>query len=106
MHYEIKRVLEDLELEPPILFEKFMEKLQKSLAKVCREFKYEQNPFYDATRWFLDEPHRKVIYERRRYGDTLYCNGRKYYVVADYWILDVHGTMVVTKYKLIDVEHA
>jgi hypothetical protein len=106
MHYEIKRVLEDLELEPPILFEKFMEKLQKLLAKVCREFKYELDPFYDARFWYLDEPGGKVVYILRKHRDTLYCNGRKYYVIAHYWILEVHGTRVITKYKLIDVEHA
>jgi hypothetical protein len=102
VRYEIKSVLRDLELEPPILFEKLIEKAEKLLAKVCREARYELGAFPDVRLLkFLDE---KIAFYRRIHSDTVYCNGNKYYVIAYIWELDTLYARIVTKFKLIDVE--
>jgi hypothetical protein len=102
MRYEIKRALRDIELETPILFEKLIERIEGSLAKVCREVKYELDAFPDVKQRPLDD---RVVYRIRRHSDTLYCNGKKYAVIANYWEIEVDGTRIVTKFKLIDVEY-
>jgi hypothetical protein len=103
MRYEIKRILRDIELETPMLFSKLIERIEGSLAKVCREVKYELDTFPDVKQRPLDD---RVVYRTRRHRDTLYCNGKKYVIVVNYWEIEVDGTRIVTKFKLIDVEYA
>jgi hypothetical protein len=90
-------------IETPILLEDLVEEIEKTLANVCREVKYELDIFPDWSEKPISE---KILYKIKRQLDNLYCDGRKYIVSAKYREYEVNGTIIVHEFEVDSIEEA